>query len=131
MVEKKSIEKDFSFLFEKKEVLAVLLYGSVVKGNETPRSDIDICVVAPECKDRAGLLREVYGNLDVYAKKYDIRIFEELPLYIKIHIILDHDVIHAKDIYDLYEYFYYFRKLWDDQAPRQHITKEELAMMLE
>ena len=63
--------------------MAVLLYGSVVKGEETPRSDIDICLVAPTCKDKAGLLREVHRNLDVFSKKYDVRIFEELPLYIQ------------------------------------------------
>jgi predicted nucleotidyltransferase len=67
---------------------------------------------------------------DVYTKKYDVRIFEELPLHIQIQIIENHEIIHAKDIYEMYEYFYHFRKLWEDQASRQHVTKEELAMMM-
>ncbi len=130
MAERESIEKEFSFLFVRKDLLAVLLYGSVVKGEETPRSDIDICIVAPTCKERTGLLREVHRNLDVFSKKYDVRIFEELPLYIQIQIIENHQIIYTKDVYELYEYFYYFRKLWEDQASRQHVSKEELTMML-
>ncbi len=125
-----SIKNDFSFLFGKKEILAVLLYGSAVRGEETPRSDIDICLVAPSAEKRAELLKEVYRNLDVVSKKYDVRIFEELPLYIQIQIIQNHEVVYAKEIYELYEYFYYFRKLWEDQAARQYVTKEELAAML-
>ena len=131
MVENESIEKDFAFLFNKKEVLAVLLYGSVVKEEQTPRSDIDVCIVAPDSENKAELLKEVYRNVDVFSKKYDVRIFEELPLYIQIQIIQNHEVIYAKDIYEMHEYFYYFRKLWEDQASRQHVTKEELAAMME
>ena len=130
MAGKESLKKDFSFLFDKKEVLSVLLYGSHAEHTETPRSDIDICIVAPDCDDRKGLLGEVYRNLDVYSKKYDVRLFEELPLYIQIQVIQKHEIIHARDIYDLYEYFYQFRKLWDDQAARQQVTKEEMAAML-
>lgn len=130
MAKKESVEKDFSFLFNKKEVLAILLYGSVAKGEETPRSDVDICIIAPACKDKAYLLREVFKNIDVFSKKYDVRIFEELPLYLQIQVIQQHEVIYAKDVYELYEYFYYFRKLWQEQASRQHLTKEELMMML-
>ncbi len=130
MAEVESIKKDFSFLFERKDVLAILLYGSAAKGDETPRSDIDICIVAPDCQDRYNLLTEVFRKLDVFSKKYDIRIFEELPLYIQIQIIQKNEIIYAKDIYELYEYFYNFRKLWEVQADRQKLTGEELAEML-
>jgi uncharacterized protein YutE (UPF0331/DUF86 family)/predicted nucleotidyltransferase len=129
-LKREAIENDISFLFVRKDLMAVLLYGSVIKGEETPRSDIDICLVAPTCKDKAGLIREVHRNLDVFSKKYDIRFFEELPLYIQIQIIGNHEIIYMKDVYELFEYFYYFRKLWEDQASRQHVTREELAAML-
>ena len=130
MAGKESLKKELSFLFDKKEVLSVLLYSSFAEHNETTRSDIDICIVAPDCDDRKGLLGEVYRNLDVYSKKYDVRLFEELPLYIQIQVIRKHEVIHVRDIYELYEYFYQFRKLWDEQAARQHVTGEEMAGML-
>lgn len=130
MVGKESLKKDFSFLFGKEEVLSVLLFGSQAEHNETQRSDVDVCIVAPDCDDRKGLLGEVYRNLDVYSKKYDVRFFEELPLYIQIQIIRQHEVIYVRDMLDLYEYFYQFRRLWDDQAARQQVTKEEMAGML-
>ncbi|CAG0953736.1 MAG: Nucleotidyltransferase domain protein [Candidatus Methanoperedens nitroreducens] len=130
MVEIKTIKKDFLFLSLRDDILAILLYGSVAKGEETQRSDIDICIISPSCKDKLGLLNEIYRKLDVFSKKYDVRFFEELPLYIQINIIENNQIIYAKDVYELYEYFYYFRKLWEDQAMRQKVTPAEMAEIL-
>ncbi|MCX9085266.1 MAG: nucleotidyltransferase domain-containing protein [Candidatus Methanoperedens sp.] len=130
MVEIESIKKDFSFLFPQNDILAILLYGSVAKGEDTLRSDIDICIVSPTCKDKNGLLNEIYRKLDVFSKKYDVRFFEEMPLYIQINIIENNRIIYSKNVYDLYEYFYNFRKLWDDQAMRQKVTAAEMAHIL-
>jgi len=130
MVEIKTIKKDFLFLSLRDDILAILLYGSVAKGEETQRNDIDICIISPSCKDKLGLLNEIYRKLDVFSKKYDIRFFEELPLYIQINIIENNKIIYSKDVYELYEYFYYFRKLWEDQAMRQKVTPAEMAEIL-
>ena len=40
---KREIENNFQFL--KGKVFAILLFGSFVRGEETSRSDIDICLV--------------------------------------------------------------------------------------
>ncbi|MBU4220528.1 MAG: nucleotidyltransferase domain-containing protein [Euryarchaeota archaeon] len=130
MVEIEPVKKDFLFLFSRNEILAILLYGSVAKGEDTPQSDIDICIVAPSCKDKKGLLNEIYRKLDVYSKKYDVRFFEELPLYIQINIIENNRIIYSKNVYDLYEYFYYFRKLWNEQEMRQKVTAAEMVQIL-
>lgn len=129
MVEKEDIKRDFSFLRAREDILAILLFGSCVKRGGNERSDIDICIVAPFCKDRIGLLREVYRNLDVYGKKYDVRIFEDLPLYIKIRVMESNEVIYEKDPYELHEYFYFIQRLWEDQAKRQELTRAEIAEM--
>ncbi|GAH29227.1 unnamed protein product, partial [marine sediment metagenome] len=50
MVEKELLEQiysDFSIIIQKKEILGILLYGSYLLDNETSKSDIDICIVAP------------------------------------------------------------------------------------
>lgn len=39
-------------------------------------------------------------------------------------------VVYCKDILELYEYFYFFRKLWKDQERRNRLTKEEIGDML-
>lgn len=86
------IREDFRFLEKEKEVYAILLYGSYAKGEQTKRSDIDICVVAPKLKtpkEFARLLGKIWRNID--ANKYDVRIFEELPLYIKIEVIKNYE----------------------------------------
>ncbi|MCE8423047.1 MAG: nucleotidyltransferase domain-containing protein [Candidatus Methanoperedens sp.] len=130
MVEIGTIKKDFLFLSSRDDIIAILLYGSIAKGEDTPRSDIDICIVSPSCKDRLGLLNEIFRKLDVFSKKYDVRFFEELPLYIQINVIEKNNILYVNDVYDLYEYFYYFRKLWEDQAMRQRVTAAEMADIL-
>jgi len=122
----KQLEKDFSFLKDK--VLAVLLFGSLAQENYCGRSDIDICIVAPD-GDPQKILKEVFRNVDVHGKNYDVKIFEELPLYLKIQVINSHEVIFG-DKQDLYEYFYKFRKIWKDQEHRQKVSKEELLRIL-
>ena len=112
-MDKQKILKDFEFAL-KKNILALLLFGSHVKGEETERSDVDICIVAPNC-DRDELWHEILRRVNT--AKYDVKIFEELPLYLKVEIM------------DLYEYFYFVRKLWKDQEYRQKLSREELLRM--
>jgi predicted nucleotidyltransferase len=59
MVEIESIKKDFSFLFSRDEILAIQLYGSAARGDETPRSDIDICIVLPSRKYKKDILSQL------------------------------------------------------------------------
>lgn len=113
----KDISKDFEFLKSLKEVEAVLVYGSKANKTSHEKSDIDICIIAPSLKnskDFTALLSLIWRNVN--PGKYDIRIFEELPLYIKMNIINNHKLIFAKDTGKLYEYFYFYRKLWSNQA---------------
>lgn len=127
MVEK--LKQDFKFLQKEKGVLAILLYGSQIK-KPTPRSDIDICIVAPKA-NKSNLLMKVYRQVNVVGKKYDVRIFENLGLRMKIEIIRNHEIIWARDPYELSEYFYFYRKLWNNQKHRNELTKEELISLLE
>ena len=116
----KQLKKDFSFSkieINKGSILAVLFYGSYVKNKQHLKSDIDICIVAPECKtvkEQASMLRYFWRNVN--ADKYDIRLFEEFPLNIKISVIKNHKIIYTKDFSALQEYFYFCRKLWQDQS---------------
>lgn len=126
----KAVEEDFRFLQSREEVMAVVIFGSTAKEERTGRSDVDVCVVAPICRDREHLLREIYGKVDVIGKGYDVWIFEELPLYMKARIIKDHVCVYARDMPGLYEYFYSFRKLWEGQERRQRISGEEALRML-
>ena len=125
---------DFTFLEKDENVLAVLLFGSGAKGKLDSRSDRDFCVVAPEIRDigeMRSLLKKIYVNLDVVGKRYDVWLFEEFSLYMKLQVIEDYKVVFCRDLPELYEYFYFYRKIWDDQKHRQEMDKEELIKVLE
>jgi len=107
------------------DVLAILIYGSVAKGKENERSDIDICIVAPGAKSS-----HLYTKLlPLMKENYDIKIFEDMPLFLKMEVIENHKIVYVKNVYQLYEYFYKFRKIWKDQEHRQKLTKEDIKIL--
>lgn len=103
------IKADFNFI--KDEVAGVLVFGSAVKGELTTRSDIDIALIRTRTKN---VLLKIFARL---GGKYDVKIFEDLPLPIKMDIIKHHQVILGDDV-DLSYYFYRFRKEWNDMEYR-------------
>jgi predicted nucleotidyltransferase len=103
------LKQDFAFI--KEEVQGVLLFGSAVKGELTRRSDIDIALVKPRTKR---VLQRVFKRI---GGKYDVKIFEELPLHIKMDVIKNHHIIFG-DAVELSYYFYRFRKEWRDMEYR-------------
>ncbi len=126
MVEGKTgerIARDFEFLRDR--VLAVLVFGSAV--NSESYRDVDICIVAPGGLD----IKEVFEKVDVAGKGYDVWIFEDLPLYMKMEVIENHVAVFCRDILELHEYFYFYRKLWKDQRRRNVLGREELLDMLD
>lgn len=88
----------------------ILLFGSQARSEQTRRSDIDVCIVKPS----QGVVSKINSKL---GGKYDIKVFEKLPLYIKI-LIIENSVVIYGDQLELSEYFYFFRKLWKDIKPR-------------
>ena len=103
------IKSDFEFISD--EVEGVLLFGSAAKGELTTRSDIDIALVRPSTRSVLFRVFERVGG------KYDTKIFEDLPLHIKMDIINNHQVIIGDEV-ELSYYFYRFRKEWKDMEHR-------------
>lgn len=94
-------------------------------GTATNASDYDLCIVAPSLhtsSERAELLGTIWQRIN--AEKYDIWIFEELPLDLQINIIQNHEVVFCDDLSELYEYFYHYRKQWRTQEYRQSLNFE-------
>jgi hypothetical protein len=123
--------RDLQFLKEsiwEERVLGVLLYGSQAQGEAGPDSDIDLCLVAPELKDKAALWREFISHLR--SDRYDVRIFEILPLHIKMSVIEEGVVLYSRDELELYEYFYPFRREWEDQKHRHVLGPGEVRELI-
>ncbi len=119
-------KRDFQFLQDR--VLGIMLFGSWARGEANERSDIDLCIIAPEVEDKASLWREAIS--EPRNSRYDVRIFELLPLYMKMAVIEEGVVVYSRDVLDLYEYFYPFRREWGDQKHRQQLSREELRSLL-
>lgn len=80
-------------LFLKEEVIALVLFGSVARGQARSISDIDLCIITardlPQ-SDRWDLLS--YGS-----QKIDVNLFWDLPVIIRFRIIREGRVMFCKD----------------------------------
>lgn len=126
----RQIKDDFVRILEGKKILGILLFGSIANDNETNRSDIDICVIAPK-ENPFNLYSFFSERINISKKRYDIKFFTELPLYIQIQVIENGILIYSPNELELYEYFYFFRKLWAHQKHRQELTREGLFSLLD
>ncbi len=74
------------------KVLAVILFGSTVRGETTPLSDVDIAVVVedPTPEDEAEL-----GSL--YSRKIDLVLFHRLPPYIQFEVLREGKILYLRD----------------------------------
>ncbi len=107
---KSVIEKDFAPL--KGEVIGILMYGSRVTGTDHARSDIDVCLVAG-VNDPSKLFKDLLvTNLTA---KYDVKIFEMMPLKMKGSILDNHVVVWSGDEGELSLYLHKYARIWVDQ----------------
>ena len=90
----------------------VVLYGSIVTGDLRPNSDIDVAVITriQNMEENEKIQYDLFG---IAPLKYDIRVFELFPIYIKIEIIRNYQVLFGNPL-EISEYFYGFRKKWED-----------------
>jgi predicted nucleotidyltransferase len=123
-MDEEKIVKDFEFL--KDDVEAIILFGSYTRNEQTSRSDIDVCVV---CGNKKEKIEKVWDKIleSGITEKYDVKIFELLPLKMKISVIKEGKVLYAKNEIELSYYFRFFRKLWEDEV----IAKSKLGINLE
>ena len=91
----------------------IFLYGSQAEGRADDRSDIDICLVAGSDQDPARLQSLAWRN--IRSDRFDVRIFELLPLYMQVRILARGILLSSPDPAALSEYLYPYWKRWDDQ----------------
>jgi len=106
------IEEMKEILVPLKEKYEVILFGSAVEGGMRPESDIDIGVITRN-KSKNQNIEIQKSLLGKFPLKFDIRVFELYPIDIQISIIKNYKVIFGDQL-EISEYFYYFRKKWDD-----------------
>lgn len=98
------------------DILAVILFGSVARGEQTPTSDVDVCLV---------LQPGAYAPLSMSAKKLDfvketaldIHIFQQLPLYIRTRVLREGQILFERDPDTLYELAFRTAQAFEDFKP--------------
>jgi predicted nucleotidyltransferase len=97
-------------------ILAVLLYGSQARGDSSPDSDTDVCLVLSASADSRG--EGPQTHLDYLAfSDLDVRVFQRLPLYIRQRVLKDGKVLHVKNEDDLYEIAFRAVRAWEHFRP--------------
>jgi uncharacterized protein len=106
---------------------ACVIFGSRITGMDHARSDIDVAIISqmPDPEYNINLWNKTLGQVPPI---YDVKIFELLPLQMKIRIANNFETIFGDRI-ELAEYFYHFRKLWKDCKHR--IEENKISTMKE
>lgn len=86
------------------DILAVILFGSVARHEQTPLSDVDICLVLmPDYRtsEPAAIANKRIGYLKDFSS--DIRIFQQLPIYVRVRVLKEGRILFVRDEKLLYE----------------------------
>ena len=95
------------------DVLAVILFGSRARCEETAASDLDICLV---------LQPDLYSDLELSQKRLqylkpfdlDVQVFQQLPLYIRRRVFKEGVVLFCRDEEALYEMAFQTAQQFED-----------------
>ena len=111
---------------EDRDVLALILFGSAARADQTPTSDVDVCVILQARK---------YSSLALSRKKLeylkkgdlDVHIFQQLPLYIRRRVLKEGQVLFERDTDALYELAFRTAQAFEDFKPVYYTYLAEVA----
>jgi len=115
---KQKIRKIVNKIKKNKEVIAIMLFGSYAKGKITPLSDIDLCVMLDKKYNNCSMAKKRMGYLTGTADKFDIQVFQLLPLYVKNKILKEGKILYSKNIKKIYDVAYETIRKYEDFKPR-------------
>ena len=100
------LSKEFkSMVSNDKGIIAVLVFGSYVNNKEYSR-DIDICLVLDKKYSNLDMINKRLKFLSVTPSKFDIQIFQQLPLYVRQRILKEGKILICKNEDFLYQLAY-------------------------
>ena len=118
-----------SQIYERFPIIAILLFGSQASDDNNSESDIDVCIVlrpqgdiwdnVNENQNYREILKDIWS---IVGDRYDIWLFQELPLHMKFSVIENHKIIICDDQPLLYEYFYQYRSKMRNYEKRLRIA---------
>ena len=122
----RKLEKLLRQAQEDHDVLAALLFGSVARGEQTSRSDVDVCLVLHARRyDSLALSRKKLEYL--HQDGLDVHIFQQLPLYIRRRVLKEGKVLLEKDVDALYALAFRTAQAFEDFKPIYYTYLAEVA----
>src|SRR5659263_133606 len=117
----KSLEPDISEVISKikdfggDRIKFIVLYGSAAKRQSTNLSDIDIAVFhSGDKRERFQLRMKILGRI---SNKFDIQIYQDLPLYIQNEILSSGEVLYFSDYKEIFNTFMKTIREFEDFKP--------------
>ncbi len=97
------------------EVLAVILFGSAARQEQTPLSDVDMCLVMiPQRKPLASAALSHKRLEYMKDNPLGVMIFQQLPLYIRVRVLKRGRVLFVREEDQLYELAYRTAQAFED-----------------
>lgn len=110
------------------DVLAVILYGSHAREEAASSSDVDLCLILRPGKDTRGDQTRVQAAyLEFSGDRLDIRVFQQLPLYIRRRVLREGRVLFCRDEDALYALSYWTAQQFEDFKPIYYAYLAEVA----
>jgi hypothetical protein len=101
---------------EDPEILSVMLFGSIARGEKTQHSDVDVCLVLyPKKHSKLSLSEKKLA----YSKheNVDIHVYQQLPIYIRQRILKEGKVLFCRNEDMLYEIAFTTIREFNDFEP--------------
>jgi hypothetical protein len=99
---RKSLDRIIGQVKQDKQILAVFLFGSAARKENSKSSDVDICLVLSAYDYSPKKLSQEKLRY-VKQSDLDIQIFQQLPLYIRIRVIKEGRLLVCNDEDKLYD----------------------------
>lgn len=110
------------------DVLAVFHFGSRVRGEAGPSSDVDVCLVLTPRPVALGPLDRSRKRMEYLEHSaLDVTIYQDLPIYIRRRILKEGRLLFARDEALLYEVARRTAQAYEDFRPIYQAYLDEVA----
>ena len=123
-----AIERMVNTAAKDSRLLAGLLFGSLTRGEATPASDVDVCLVLAPTRvdtDTVGSVKLDY--LKDTPGAFDVQVYQGLPLYVRRRVLAEGKVLFCRDDDTLYELALRTAREFEDFRPRYQCYLDEVA----
>jgi len=101
---KNELEKIVEKAKRDEDVLAVMLFGSYIKQSFRPSGDIDVCLILrPKRFSNLFMSKKKLEYLALVPNKYDIQIFQQLPVFIRARILKEGKLLLNKNYDEMFK----------------------------